>query len=209
MRRERQSDPLQAGQQASQENGQPIEEHIRRPGAASGGLRDGRPAAAASWSRRRQPHDGRDPGCEPQLRPCSQTTALSCSCPMQIVSDALRYFGRHFREPIPFTQLASSLGISEDCLSLSFDRIRGMTPAEALQEHRLNRLFTSLSDQPRQGLGLAIRACGLGQTEGVVALFEHTFGIDMPLFLLTCRRAADDRQFRRDHPEAEALVLPT
>jgi len=134
---------------------------------------------------------------------------VPCTSPTQIVSDALRYFGVHFREPIPIRELALALGISEQCLTESFDRIRGMTPAEALQEHRLNRLFTALSDQPRQGLGPAIQACGLGQTAGVVALFEQTFGIDMPLFLLTCRRAADDRQFRRQHPEAEALVLPS
>lgn len=133
----------------------------------------------------------------------------TCACPMQIVSDALKYFGLHFREPIPITELAGLLGTSDDCLAVSFDRIRGMTPAQALQEHRLNKLFVALTDQPRQGLGLAIRACGLGQTAGVVALFEQTFGIDMPLFLLTCRRAADDRQFRRLHPEAEALVLST
>lgn len=127
---------------------------------------------------------------------------------MQIVNEARRYFGLHFREPIPMTGLARTLGTSEDCLADSFDRVLGMTPAQALQEHRLNRLFTALSDQPRQGLGLAIQSCGLGQTAGVVALFEQTFGIDMPLFLLTCRRAADDRQFRRQHPEDEALVLP-
>jgi hypothetical protein len=76
-------------------------------------------------------------------------------------------------------------GISEDCLDFSFDRIRGMTPAHALQDYRLNKLFA-----------------------GVLGLFELTFRIDMPLFLLTCRRAADDRLFRRQHPEPEALVLP-
>jgi hypothetical protein len=31
----------------------------------------------------------------------------------------------------------------------------------------------------------------------------------MPLFMLTCRRAADDRLFRKDHQDADALVLPT
>ena len=30
----------------------------------------------------------------------------------------------------------------------------------------------------------------------------------MPLFLLTCRRAADDRLFRLEHQGAEELVLP-
>lgn len=133
----------------------------------------------------------------------------ACANPLQIVADALRYFGLHFQDPITITELALALGSSEDCLTFSFDRIRGMTPAEALQEHRLNRLFSTLTDQPRQGLGRAIQACGLGQTSGVLPLFEQTFGIGMPLFLLTCRRAADDRLFRREHPEAEALVLPT
>jgi len=79
---------------------------------------------------------------------------------------------------------------------------------QALQEYRLNKLFVTLTDQPRQGLGRAIRACGLAETTGVLALFEQEFGIDMPVFLLTCRRAADDRLFRLEHPEADALVLP-
>lgn len=128
--------------------------------------------------------------------------------PIEIVAQALQYFTLHFKEPIAILELAQAIGISEAWLDFSFDQIRGMTPAEALQEHRLNQLFSALTDQPRKGLGRAIQACGLGQTSGVVALFEHTFGIDMPLFLLTCRRAADDRSFRRLHPEPEALVLP-
>lgn len=134
---------------------------------------------------------------------------LGCGRPIQIVADALQYFGLHFSDPIAIPQLALELRTSVECLDFSFERIRGMTPAEALQDHRLNRLFTALTDQPRQGLAQAIRACGLGQTVGVQDLFEQTFGIGMPLFLLTCRRAADDRLFRRGHPEAEALVLPT
>jgi hypothetical protein len=110
---------------------------------------------------------------------------LACGSPMQIVADTLHYFGRHFRDSIAIGELAQMRGISEDCLDFSFDRIRGMTPAQALQDYRLNKLFA-----------------------GVLGLFELTFRIDMPLFLLTCRRAADDRLFRRQHPEPEALVLP-
>lgn len=132
----------------------------------------------------------------------------ACGSPIRIVADALQYFRRHCHDPIAIAELAEVLGISEACLDFSFDQIRGMTPAQALQEHRLNKLFAALTEQPRQGLGRAIRACGLGQTAGVVSLFEQTFGIDMPLFLLTCRRAADDRLFRRAHPEPQALVLP-
>lgn len=134
--------------------------------------------------------------------------SLDCGNPLQLVSEALRYFGLHFRDPIEIPQLADALGTSVGCLDLSFGRIRGVTPERALQEHRLNKLFVALTDQPRQGLRRAIRSCGLGQTAGVLALFEEEFGIDMPLFLITCRRAADDRLFRLQHPEAEALVLP-
>jgi methylphosphotriester-DNA--protein-cysteine methyltransferase len=131
-----------------------------------------------------------------------------CGNPMQVVSEALHYFGLHFRDPIQMRELANTLGTSLPCLDFSFDRIRGITPDQALQEHRLNRLFLALTDQPRQGLARAIRRCGLVGTSRVPDLFEQEFGIDMPLFLHTCRRAADDRQFRLDHPEAAALVLP-
>jgi hypothetical protein len=93
------------------------------------------------------------------------------------------------------------------CLEYSFDHVRGMTTAQALLVHRLNRLFTVLSSEPRQTLDHAIRRCGLGQTRGVVPLFEQTFGIEMALFLLTCRRAAEDRIFRREHQEPHELVL--
>lgn len=133
---------------------------------------------------------------------------IGCGNPIQVVSDALQYFGLHFRDPIQMPDIADSLGTSLRCLEFSFERIRGVTPLLALQEHRLNRLFLALTDQPRQGLSRAIRSCGLGQTTGVLALFEQEFGIEMPLFLLTCRRAADDRLFRQEHPDAAALVLP-
>jgi AraC-like DNA-binding protein len=139
----------------------------------------------------------------------SQAAQGACWSPTQVVAVARHYFGLHFQEPIEITAVPQALGISEECLNFSFDQVRGMTPAQALLEQRLNKLFAALTDQPHQGLRRAIQSCGLGCTAGVVALFEQTFGIDMPLFLLTCRRAADDRLFRREHPEPEALVLPT
>lgn len=132
-----------------------------------------------------------------------------CNTAAAIVREALLYFGQHFAEPDALFTLARGIGTSMECVDFSFDQIRGMTPAEALLDHRLNQLFSSLTQQPRQGLGKAIRACGLGKTVNVVTRFEDTFGIDMPLFLLTCRRAAEDRLFRATHPEPEALVLPS
>jgi len=137
-----------------------------------------------------------------------QPVPRGCGNPIQVVADALHYFSQNFRDSIQIPSMAESLGISLDCLNFSFEHIRSVTPLQALQEHRLNKLFVALTDQPRQGLGRAIRACGLADTTGVLGLFEQEFGIAMPLFLLTCRRAADDRLFRLEHPEAEALVLP-
>lgn len=129
--------------------------------------------------------------------------------PMQMVRQALHYFEQHAADTITIASIAAALDVREPDLEASFDQVRGMTPAQALLEHRLNRLFQLLSEQPRLGLKRAIQACGLAETADVVALFEQTFGIEMMLFLLTCRRAAEDRLFRRLHPEAEALVLPS
>lgn len=126
---------------------------------------------------------------------------------MQLVSDALLYFALNYANPIRMPDLAESLGTSLRCLDFSFDRIRGVTPLQALLEHRLNKLFATLTDQPRQGLSRAVRRCGLAETADVLGLFEQEFGISMPLFLLTCRRAAADRLFRLQHPEPEALVV--
>jgi AraC-like DNA-binding protein len=134
---------------------------------------------------------------------------IVCENPMQIVAKVRQYFSHHAQDLIDLGDLPSQLGISKQCLEVSFEQVRGMSLAQDLQEHRLNRLFAALTDHPRQGLGHAIKACGLSRTQGVVALFEQAFGIEMPSFLLTCRRAADDRCFRRNHPEPESLVLPT
>jgi len=146
---------------------------------------------------------------ERSVRRAASVIPVACDSPMQVISKVRQYFGIHFRESIDVNQLPALLGVSKDCLDLSFEQVRGISLSQALQEHRLNKLFAALTDQPRQGLGHAIEACGLSKTKGVVALFEQAFGIEMPLFMLTCRRAADDRLFRKDHPDAEALVLPT
>jgi AraC-like DNA-binding protein len=131
-----------------------------------------------------------------------------CQNPQQVARDAVHYFKLHFTQPIEMPALAKKLGTSLRCLNFSFDRIHGVTPFQALQELRLNHLFAALTDHPRQGIDQTIRACGLSETPGVSTLFEQEFGIDIPLFLHISRRAADDRQFRLEHPEAEALVLP-
>ena len=128
--------------------------------------------------------------------------------PMQIIQQSLQYLEAHYQQGITLKDWAASLQISEARLELSFAEVRGVTPLQALQDYRLNRLFTTLSEQPAQGLSAAIRMCGLGPSTDVIPLFEQTFGIEIGQFLLTCRRAVNDRAFRRQHPGAETLVLP-
>ena len=128
-----------------------------------------------------------------------------------VVALALRYFARHFQESILMADVARSIGTSEECLDFCFDQTRGMTPFEALQQHRLNRLFQAIAAQPRLSLPSSMRRCGLPCSAGTVAAFEHAFGIGMPLFRRTCQQAADDRQqhfisSRPSRPSASALA---
>jgi len=121
-----------------------------------------------------------------------------------------QYFIFHSQEFIDISNLHALLGISKHCrLESGIKQVCGVSLAQALQEHRLNRLLASLTDHSRQGLGHAIEASGLSKTKGVVAFFEQAFGIEMSFFMLICRRAADDRLFRKRHPDPEDLVLPT
>ena len=41
-----------------------------------------------------------------------QPVPRGCGSPMQVVADALRYFGQHFSDPIEIPSMAESLGIS-------------------------------------------------------------------------------------------------
>lgn len=123
-----------------------------------------------------------------------------------VVGQALRYFAHHFQRPIAMAAVAEALGISEACLDFCFDQSRGMTPYEALQHHRLNRLFQAITIEPRRSLPRAIQACGLQRSPETVSRFEDTFGIAMPLFLLTCRRAEADRHLRREQPQGDLLA---
>lgn len=127
---------------------------------------------------------------------------------MEVVGGALQYFGLHFQDQILMPELADTLGTTLACLDFSFDRIRGHTAAGSARAPSQQAVHDAHRSAP-SGLSRAVSACGLGQTTDVLRLFEQEFGIAMPLFLLTCRRAADDRLFRLTHPEPEALVIPT
>ncbi len=142
------------------------------------------------------------------INAAEQDCCNSASDCLLLVGKALDFFCLHFRQPLPLAELAWGLGVSERRLLFCFDRARGMTPSQALLEFRLNRLFLTIRDYPDQSLRRSIRECGLGHTGHIIELFETSFGIAMTLFLLTCRRAQEDRSFRRQHPLRHQLVLP-
>jgi hypothetical protein len=71
---------------------------------------------------------------------------IVCESPMQILVKVRQYFGLHFHESTDISQLPALLGISKYCLNLSVMHVRGISLAQALQEHRLNQLFVALTD---------------------------------------------------------------
>ena len=75
---------------------------------------------------------------------------------VQVVAWARQSLGLHVQKPIAITDVPNLLGVSEDCLEFSLDQVRGMTPAQALLEHRLNRLFAALTDEPHCRRGGAV-----------------------------------------------------
>ena len=144
--------------------------------------------------------------------PVSETPAgnqtISFTESLLLVGEALKFFALHFRQPLPIQELVQGLGVSEQHLFACFKQARGITPQEALVDFRLDRLFQTFKDHPSQGLRRSIRDCGLTHTEKLIQLFESNFGIAMAPFLLICRRAQQDRAFRRLHPDRRHLVLP-
>ena len=49
--------------------------------------------------------------------------------------------------------------------------------------------------------------CGLLPVTEANRAFQQAFGIDLGSFRRTSHRAAEDRRFRRSHPEAADLVV--
>jgi len=124
-----------------------------------------------------------------------------------LVSQATAYFARHYGEPIQIGRLATDLGVSEGCLALCFDHCHGRTPWQALQQLRLNRLYDAIARQPGDPLERLVSHCGLLPVTEANRAFQQAFGIDLGSFRRTSHRAAEDRRFRRSHPNAADLVV--
>ena len=139
----------------------------------------------------RHPHAPHGPPREPNL----------------LVREAVHYFSHHYGEPIQMARLASRLGVSESCLALCFDRCHGRTPWQALQQIRLNRLYDAIARQPGDPLERLVSLCGLLPVTEANRAFQQAFGIDLGSFRRTSHRAAEDRRFRRSHPNAADLVV--
>jgi transcriptional regulator GlxA family with amidase domain len=124
-----------------------------------------------------------------------------------LVREAINYFSLHYGEPIQIARLASHLGVSEGCLALCFDHCHGRTPWQALQQLRLNRLYDAIVQQPGDPLERLVGHCGLLPVTEANRAFQQAFGIDLGSFRRTSHRAAEDRRFRRSHPDPADLVL--
>jgi transcriptional regulator GlxA family with amidase domain len=124
-----------------------------------------------------------------------------------LVNEAIHYFANHYGEPIHIAGVASQLGVSEGCLALCFDHCRGHTPWQTLQQMRLNRLYEAIAHRPADPLEQLVRRCGLLPVTEANRAFQQAFGIDLGSFRRTSHRAAEDRRFRRSHPDSGDLVL--
>jgi AraC-like DNA-binding protein len=124
-----------------------------------------------------------------------------------LVRDAIHYFADHYAEPIQIAGLASALGVSEGCLALCFDHCQGRTPWQTLQQMRLSRLYEAISHRPAEPLEQLVDGCGLLPVTEANRAFQQAFGIDLGSFRRTSHRAAEDRRFRRSHPDGTDLVL--
>lgn len=148
---------------------------------------------------RRHPARGGEPHPEPAALGRDERRAL--------VRAAIAYFTHHYGEPIQIAGLASELGVSEGCLALCFDHCHGRTPWQALQQLRLNRLYEAIARQPGDPLEGLVSHCGLLPITEANRAFQQAFGIDLGSFRRTSHRAAEDRRFRRSHPDPADLVL--
>ena len=124
-----------------------------------------------------------------------------------LVSEAIHYFADHYGEPIQIAGVASQLGVSEGCLALCFDHCQGRTPWQTLQQLRLNRLYEAIAHRPAEPLEQLVHRCGLLPVTEANRAFQQAFGIDLGSFRRTSHRAAEDRRFRRSHPNGADLVL--
>jgi hypothetical protein len=61
----------------------------------------------------------------------SEVAPEACGSRVQVVARARQYVALHLREAIGMGAVPQALGISQTCLNVSFEQVRGMTPAEA------------------------------------------------------------------------------
>jgi methylphosphotriester-DNA--protein-cysteine methyltransferase len=125
-----------------------------------------------------------------------------------VVRSALLLIADHVADPaLNALWISETLAISPEELDAAFSAHRPLSCDMSILNHRLSRLFERITAEPHTALEQQVIACGLASIEAADHHFRACFGIDLNAFHAVSLRAADDRQFRRSHPQRRSLII--
>ena len=116
------------------------------------------------------------------------------TAPGALVEETIHYVEAHFSESLSLSRIAGHLFVTPSYLSRLFHRCTGKTFSAFLQETRLEKARTLLTDSPLSITEIAA-ATGLGTASHLGALFRRAYGASPNAYR---RSAAKNRYFRRE-----------
>ena len=128
--------------------------------------------------------------------------------PEAVAQSALALIANHYAEhDLNALWISSRLAISQQELNGAFAQNRRFDCDRIILNFRLCRLFEQITSQPEIPLKQQVASCGLGSIQDTDPHFRNCFGIDLRPFHDVSLRAAEDRQFRRSHPQRSSLII--
>ena len=128
--------------------------------------------------------------------------------PEVVAQYALALIANHFTEHgLNALWICSQLAISQQELNGAFAQNRRFDCDQIILNFRLCRLFEQITSQPEIPLKQQVSSCGLGSIQDTDLHFRNCFGIALRSFHDVSLRAAEDRRFRRSHPQRSSLII--
>ena len=125
-----------------------------------------------------------------------------------VVRSAFVLIANHYPErDLSASWLSDRLGISPKDLEAAFRQHHSLACDLSILNYRLSRLFERITTQPQTALEQQVMTCGLGSIQAADQHFLASFGITLEAFHAVSLRAAEDRQFRRRHPNPDSLII--
>ena len=118
--------------------------------------------------------------------------------PEVVAQYALALIANHFTEHgLNALWICSQLAISQQELNGAFAQNRRFDCDQVILNFR----------QPEIPLEQQVSSCGLGSIQDTDLHFRNCFGIALRSFHDVSLRAAEDRRFRRSHPQRSSLII--